>query len=342
MTENPVFGRIAGTAGVIIVIALMMLGMRLRFAAPAGSIEVTVPMSETGIGMTPGTTVKVLGVTIGEVVAIELSDDGTPVSTVRINPGFDVPSENLEVVISPKTFFGEKQLLFQYPLEQFGQPPFIQDGDVLGAARALTEVEDVLNSIQPVLDAVDEQDIATLFDAAADFEGEGDNFARGLEVGAELSEFGVDTAEDTLRNARILTSLANQLATSASDFDRLNRLLPASVALLVERTAEIETNLEALSQFSLTLALYIDVEEDRFDALLASGDLVGAFFDDNVESIPSILEGLRLFSEVQARPSPFLEDGGIYAPFKAFLDLESELGPLGPILSQLTGSGGSN
>lgn len=340
--NSPIARRIAGTATLIAVIAVATLGFQLRFARQAGTTDILLQVAEAGIGTQPGTDVKVRGVTVGSVVDVRLQDDGLPVLQARLDPGVQVPSTDLEVTITPKTFFGEKQVVLDYPLEAYGQPPFLEEGDVVVATGGLTEVEDVLQTLQPLLAGIDENDLATLFDATASLEGEGETIARALEVNAELARFGTSISDDALRNARLLTSLSNQLERGADEFDRLNRSLPASVAILSERADEIDTNLEALSSFALTTAQWIDVDEGRFDRLLESGDVVGAFFERNVDAVDSIIEGLYIFAEAQSRPSPYLDDGTIYVPFKIFLQPAEALEHLlGPLFEPLTSAGGN-
>lgn len=339
--NSPVARRIAGTAMLLAVIGLAALGFEYRFMKPAGATDFVLRVAEAGIGMQPGTDVKVRGVTVGRVIDVRLDDDGLPTVTTRLDPGVQVPTADLEVTVTPKTFFGEKQVVLDYPLEAYGQGPFIEEGQVIEAMSGLTEVEDVLQVLQPLLDGIDENDLATLFDATAALEGEGETIARNLEVNAELARFGSSISDDALRNARLMTSLANQLATGADEFDRLNRSLPPAIAILSERADEIDTNLEALSSFALTTAQWIDVEEGRWDRLLSTGDVVGAFLERNVDSIDSIIEGVTIFAEAQSKPSPYLDDDTIYVPFKIFLLVDEGLEELlGPLFQPLTTGGG--
>lgn len=321
---TPIGRRIAGTAVLVGVIALATLGFEWRFARQPGTTEVVLVVNEAGIGTQPGTDVKIRGVVSGEVISVEAGESGADVAhiRVRLHPGVQVPTEELDVRITPKTFFGEKQIELDYPLEAFGEPPFLEEGDLVEVEGSLTEVEDVLVALQPLLDGIDENDLATLFEANAALKGQEDLIARNLEVTAEVARFGVDVSDATLRNARLLTSLADQLTEGADEFDRLNRNLPAAVAILSERQADIETNLDALSSFALTIAAWIDVEEERFDRLLDQNDVVGAFLERNVDSIPSLIEGIRIFAEAQHRPSPYLDDETIYVPFKIFFEFE--------------------
>lgn len=99
-------------------------------------------------------------------------------------------------------------------------------------------------------------------------------------------------------------------------------MLPGAVAVLSERQQDIDSNLEALSSFALTAAEWISVEDDRWDTLLEDGDVVGAFLERNVDSIPSIIEGLRIFAEAQSTKSPPLDDGTLCVPFKIFIEQE--------------------
>lgn len=338
--NSPVARRIAGTATLLALIGLATLGFEYRFARQAGSTDVVLRVAEAGIGTQPGTDVKVRGVTVGRVVDVALDEDGLPKLTARLDPGVQVPTDDLEVTITPKTFFGEKQVVLDYPLEQFGEGPFLADGDVVDAEGGLTEVEDVLQALQPLLSGIDEDDLATLFDATAALEGEGETIARNLEVNAELARFGTSISDDALTNARLLTSLADQLATGSDEFDRLNRSLPGAVSVLSERSEEIDTNLEALSSFALTTAQWIDVEEGRWDRLFAQNDVVGDFLERNVDSIDSIIEGITIFADAQSKPSPYLDDDTIYVPFKIFLLVDEGLEELlGPLFQPLTNGG---
>ena len=338
--NSPVARRIAGTAMLLAVIGLAALGFEYRFARQAGSTDVVLRVAEAGIGTQSGTDVKVRGVTVGRVVDVSLDEDGLPRLTARLDPGIEVPTRDLQVTITPKTFFGEKQVVLDYPLEHHGEGPFLADGDVVDAEGGLTEVEDVLQALQPLISGIDEDDLATLFDATAALEGEGETIARNLEVNAELARFGTSISDDALTNARLLTSLADQLATGSDEFDRLNRSLPGAVSVLSERSEEIDTNLEALSSFALTTAQWIDVEEGRWDRLFAQNEVVGDFLERNVDSIDSIIEGITIFADAQSKPSPYLDDDSIYVPFKIFLLVDEGLEELlGPLFQPLTNGG---
>lgn len=338
MLETIVGRRIAGTASLVLVLALMGLGFGVRFSPAAGSIDVSLSVPQAGIGLQPGTDVKVRGVKVGQVVTVDLDAEGRPEVLLRLDPGTQVPTTDLTVIVTPKTFFGEKQIELIYPLEAFGQPPFLQNGDTLVSERTVTEVEDVLVTLEPLLTGIDADDLATLFDALAALEGEGDRIAESLEVNAELARFGTEITDDVFRNARLLTSLARQLEGGAASFDRMNRTLPPAVAILSERQAEIDTNLKALSSFAMTTAAWINADRDRFEHFLATGDIVGAFLERNVDQIPSIVEGIAVFADVQSKPAPWMNDNSTYVPFKIFFDLRDDEGPFADIFAELMGN----
>lgn len=191
---TPVTRRIAGTATLVVAIALAAIGADMRFSRTAGTTEFTIQAPEAGVGMQPGVDVKSRGVPIGSVVAVDHDEEGRAQITARLDPGVEVPREGLDVAISPKTFFGEKQIELNYPLENFGQPPLIAEGDTVVLSTELTEVEDVLQTLQPLLEGIDEDDLANLFEAMAELEGEGPKIARNLEVSAELAAFGRTSA----------------------------------------------------------------------------------------------------------------------------------------------------
>jgi hypothetical protein len=177
--------------------------------------------------------------------------------------------------------------------------------------------------------AIDPHEIATIIDVLGQQQGEADRIRRSLELTSEVAAFAERTADQSLRDIRLLTSFADQMTPVAAEFDRMNRNLPAAVALIHERTADIDSNLDVLTSFAATLTSYLQVEERRIAQTLATGDIVGAFLERNAGAFGSFIEGQAIYFESLGRPAQILDDGSVYGPFKIFLDL-SQLGlPIG-------------
>lgn len=326
--EQAVIRRIAGAAGALLLIALSWLGMDAAFAPPAGSYEVVATLGQAGSGLNDGTDVKVRGVRVGKVSDLRF-EDGTATAVLRLEPDVQIPKTGLELVVTAKTLLGEKQVELSFPDSAFGQPPFLAEGDTLEASREPTELQEALDAMRPFLDAIDPQDIATLVDVLGEQQGEGEAIAKNLELSAEVARFFERTADDAINNLQLFTQFADGITPAAGDFARLNRDLPAAVALMHERTADIDSNLKALSSFAVTFAAYLEVEEDRIDRVLTSTDLVGAVLEPEIAAWGSFLDGLTKYTSNLGRPAGLLDDGTEWAAFRILVDLSAFGLPVG-------------
>jgi phospholipid/cholesterol/gamma-HCH transport system substrate-binding protein len=318
--EQAVIRRIAGAAGALLLVALSWLGMDYAFSPAKGSFHVTAVLGQAGSGLNDGTDVKVRGVKIGKVSDLRY-ENGVATAILQIEPGTQVPTTDLDMVVTAKTLLGEKQIELSFPDEVFGQPPFLSDGDTLEASREPTELQEVLDAMRPFLDAIDPEDIATIVDVLGEQQGEGDNIARNLELSAEVARFLDRTADDAINNLVLFTQFADGITAGADDFARMNRNLPAAVALMHERTEDIDSNLKALSSFAVTFAAYLEVEEDRIDRVLTTGDMVGAVLEPEISAWGSFLDGLFRYTQNLGRPAGILSDGTEWAAFRILVDL---------------------
>lgn len=343
MLDNVVTRRIAGTAGAVIMAALVYLGLKYAFEPDTGSFEIEAQLGTAGVGLSQGNSVKVRGVEVGQVVNTSYRE-GRAYATLRFDPGTELPKNQLDLRVTAKTLLGEKQVEIAFPAALFGQAPFLEQGDLVVQNGGPTEVQDALDAITPFLDAIDEQDLATVIDVLGSQQGEGEIIARALDVSAQVSNFLSRTAPDTIDRFKTLTSVVNQLTPAADEFDRLNRNLPAAVSLLSERREDLDTNLDLLSAFSITLADYVQVDGGRLRQLLLTSDAVGTVLDPNMDNIASFIEGAHQYTETLGRPSDFLADGTVWGGFRMFVDLEALGLPIGqngvdlsPILGGLGG-----
>lgn len=328
MLTNDVTRRIAGTIGVLLLVAAVYLGLTKAFEPAPGSITFTAELGNAGVGLTQGNSVKVRGVEIGQVVSTDY-DNGLATAQVRIDPGVEIPRNGLVLVVTAKTLLGEKQIEMSFPDDQFGNPPFIENGDVIAQDRQPTEVSDALDALTPFLEGIDEEDLATVIDILGSQQGEGEIIAQNLDLSAQVAAFLERTADEQTDRLTTLTSVLDQLTPAAGEFDRLNANLPNAVSLLVEREADIDSNLDLLSAFSITLADYIQVEDDRIRQLLLTGDAVGTVLDPNMDNVASFVQGAHEYTLTLGKPADFLTDGTIWAGFRILLDLSSVGFPLG-------------
>lgn len=317
--------RFAGTAAGLLLIGLVVLLFEYRYAPAASTYTVEVEFGDAGSGLIKGSDVKARGVRVGQVDSLAFQD-GRATGVIRLDSDTQLPGpDDIELVVTAKTLLGEKQVELRFPDEEFGQEPFLQAGDQLTAAREPTELNEVLAVLEPFLDSVDAEELATVIDTLAEQEGEAEVFAENLELTAELTQFGARTSDQTLDNLEDLADIAAALRpTLDEDFDRIRAALPESTRLLREQPDDINTAMVALSQFSVEFAELLEVEEDRINRFLVTGDPFGAMLERNHNEISSLLDGVDLYMRLLGGASGLLDDDTVFAYFRLFVTEESQ------------------
>ncbi|MFA9429379.1 MlaD family protein [Egicoccus sp. AB-alg2] len=320
--------RVVGTATVVLVLALATLVLDWRYAPPRDSYQVTALLGTAGSGVGEGTDVKVRGVNVGRVDRVRY-EDGRAYADLTLDPHPRLPGpDQLELVVTAKTLLGEKQLELSFPDEAYDRPPYLAAGDVLEAAREPTELSEVLDVMEPFLAAIDERELATIVDVLGDQRGEGEAFARNLELGQRLAAFGDRTAPDALDRMRDLTLVADAFADAAPDLTRLNRALPEATGVLTERQADLRANLDAVSRFARTLDRTLDAEEAAISDFLVTQQPVGDVLERNQDQLGSLVEGMSLYARALGSGGTLLDDGTEWAGFRIFVDPERSFDPV--------------
>ncbi len=320
--------RLVGTVAAILLIAGGRVLVTTIGAPPSGSYEVVVELgSHAGKGLDPGSDVKVRGVLTGTVKDIRLDDQANAVVTLIIWPLQALPRD-VQVVVTAKTFLGEKQIELRPRTDVLASPPYLQDGDVLRVAEEdePAEVQELIAAFEPVLDAIDPVDLAAVIDTFGSFDREDALTAgRNIEVGAELADFGARTAQDQLARLSSLATLTGELATTAEDFNRLSRSLPVWTSILPDRQADVRANLEALSEFSLTLADFLEVEETTIRDVLAVTTTVNGVLAGQSDDLSLMIHSIYRYAFKLGRHGGFLNDGTDHGWFRGFMGNEGQL-----------------
>lgn len=315
--------RIVGTASAVLVVALSAVGLEARYAPPAGSYEVVAELGRAGSGVRQGTDVKVRGVSIGK-VAETMYDDGVATARLTLDPAPRLPPpDELELVVTPKTLLGEKQIDLSFPDGALGDGPFLEAGDRLVASQPPTEITEAIDALEPFVRAVDPHDLATIVDTLGDQRGEGEVIAENIELGQELAEFGNRTAPETLDRFRAFTDVSDALTLAVPDLTRMNSALPEATAVLVERQADLRRNLDTLSRFSRNFTEQLEVQEPIISRFLRTSQPVGETLRRQQDDLGDLLHGIFLYSRALGSGGLLLDDGSEWAPFRIFIDDDS-------------------
>lgn len=328
--------RFAGTAAGILVVGLVVLLFQYRYSPAASTYTFTAELGDAGSGLIQGSDVKARGVRIGEVGGLTF-EDGLATATIRLDGDVQLPQpDDLDLRVTAKTLLGEKQVEISFPDEQFMQEPFLQPGDTVVASRQPTELNEVLDTLEPFLDAVDSEQLATIIDTLAEQEDEAEVTAENLELTSELTRFGARTADQTLDNLDDLADIAAVLRpTIDEDLDRIRAALPESTRILREQPEEIDRALVALSGFSTEFSELLEVEEDRLHTFLETSDPIGAVLERNRSDIGGIVDGLNEYVRLLGGAAGALDDDTVFAYFRLFVTENSLNDPIGLIQDEL-------
>lgn len=331
--------RLLGTAAAIIIVSLMTVGIANRYAPDADSYTVDVVLGRAGVGLTEMSDVKARGVRIGSVDSLAY-EDGMATAVLRIEGDVRLPApDDLRLLVTAKTLLGEKQVELEFPEERFESPPFLEQGDLLVAAREPTELAEVLDTLTPFIDAINGEQLATIIDALADQQGEAEVIAENLELGVELLEFAETTADQTLDNFDDLADVAAALTPSLADSqDRITAALPEATRVLRTQPEQVARALTSLSDFSNRFAGYLEVEEDAIGTLLDISDPVGEVLERRAPELAGMIDGASDYGRLLGGAAGLLNDATVFGYFRLFID-ESELDPINLLCGELEANG---
>lgn len=325
MRADPVVARrVVGTASLVLLLGLLMLGLEARFDR-AGTYEVQAELGRAGSGLRAGNDVKLRGVSVGQVLGVRIADDGEATATLQLENEPRLP-DDVAPVVTPKTFLGEKQV--ELRTDRSLEEPYLEPGTELVAPSELqppTEPVAVVDDLGVFLREIDEDKLAALVDALAAFdEDDADLFAEGIETGAQLAAFLARTAPQQLERMGDAARAFDALAGSADELTRVARALPDGVAPLVDNQDQLRRTTEAIGPFAETLGEFLRVEEETFGDLLAVGDRIGRVVDPRMHEIGSMVHGIYRYALMFGQEGGPLDDGSEFANFRAFLGEEGQ------------------
>jgi virulence factor Mce-like protein len=280
-------------AGAVVLTGLFLTGGIFRSGVPVATDFVN-----CGQGLRPGGDVKLRGVLVGRIETIERLDDTTcrVTSLIENNSVRQIPS-NVGAQIRAKTIFGEKWVEFLYPEEPSSEP--IAANDVIPTERTIDplEIETILNTALPLLEAIDPEYLAGALEALADgFVGHEDAAITGIEQGIEalrplneneaLLEKGIDQFAES---GEILDNVDEDLIAALDNLDQLNEFAIANRGL-------IESNLVKTPRLLNELSLLFETRFVDFTKIVNQGASVVSVLAARSDDLDRLLDALPRFN----------------------------------------------
>lgn len=167
----------------VVMVALIAGSVFLTYAVFnkvfSNDIPVSIRSHGVGLQLNPNADVKLRGVIVGRVDEIT-ADRGQAVIHLKLDPDQQhVIPEDVEAFVVPKTLFGEKFIDLQPVADSSGQP--IEAGAEIVQASLPAEVETLLADLDPLLEALNPEDLSFVLTALSDaLSGQGDKIGDSL------------------------------------------------------------------------------------------------------------------------------------------------------------------
>jgi phospholipid/cholesterol/gamma-HCH transport system substrate-binding protein len=263
----------------------------------AARFPVTVTFARVGQLLRVTGDVKMRGVIVGRVARIEHLADGTARVTLAIDPGQRIP-RGVSAAIRGKTLFGEKYVELVDP--PVPSEDVLRPGDRIPESRTVApfELEDVLRSLAPVLDAASPGDVGRALHALAQgLAGQEEEAGRAIDDGLAALRGIAAAAPDLDRllagadeAAAALARAAPDLTGTAAELDRLSRTLAADREDLVALLGDAPAWLDVVA--AIVAARY----DDLVDLSVKGADILDLVASHR-EALPGTVDALRRFTE---------------------------------------------
>ena len=279
----------------------MLTGFFLTGRISAASQPASAVFGDCGQGLREGGDVKTRGVLVGRINGIERLDDGDCSVELALFPDkVEQVPRNVAAQIRAKTIFGEKWVELLYPDDPDDES--IASGQVIEETIDPLEIETILNTALPILDAIDPEHLAGALEAlAGGFVGHEDAAIRGIESGTEavrvanentaLFKKGVDQLAES---GEVLARVDEDLLRAMANLDRLNAFTTGNQSLINENLQKAPALLRELS--TLFEAHFTDLTR-----IVDAGATVISIVSAQTGDVDRLLEALPKFNSAWIR-----------------------------------------
>lgn len=264
--------RLAGVVFVLVPALLIWLAVAVYDKKFTSSDPVVVETGSVGNQMHPGAEVKLRGVVVGEVRAVDATGDGARL-TLAMKPGtLDAVPSDVRAQMLPTTLFGERFVALVPPENPSPEP--LAAGAVIPQDRSANAVElqQVLDDVLPMLTAVQPQKLAATLSAVSQaLEGRGDQLGRTLgRLERHLAEFNPHLPALN-RDLRELVKVSHVYADAAPDILTALTDFTTTSGTLAEKEAELASALGATTRTAEDMTAFLRENRRNLIRLSAAG-----------------------------------------------------------------------
>lgn len=232
--------------------------------------DVTLQTGVVGNALAVGSDVKLNGVPVGAVAEISATDDGADLTLALDPETLDEVPDNVVARLLPKTMFGERYVALVMPARPSSTS--LQAGDVIhqDASAEAAELQQVLDELLPVLQAIQPQKLSAMLSEFSDMlRGQGEDLG--------------DAMVEWSRYVRKLTPHVPQMADDLESLARVADQWDVAVPDLVDALSTMTTSAQTLVDEQAQL-------RDVYASVISSADVTRGWVADNHDTIVVLAE----------------------------------------------------
>jgi phospholipid/cholesterol/gamma-HCH transport system substrate-binding protein len=257
---------------IFLVIAGMFVVLSIAFYRKTFTpvVPVTLETDHVGNQLRSGADVKLRGLIVGEVRDIRPNGDHAVLDLAMDPDQIGKIPGNVTARLLPKTLFGERYVALQIPAEPSGR---LREHDVIGQDRtsSAVEIEQVLDDLMPVLQAIQPEKLsATLNAMATALSGQGKEFGDTLvQLGDYLGKI-QPSMPDLQANIQRLAEVADTYAQAGPELLSALRDLTVTTQTVVEQRGQLQELYGTLTNASIDLGNFLAANKDNIISLASS------------------------------------------------------------------------
>lgn len=281
-----------GVIFLVIATLLVMLSVAFYRKSFVSVVPVSLEADHVGNQLRVGADVKLRGLIVGEVRDIRPSGDLAVLDLALDPDSIDQIPANVSARLLPKTLFGERYVALQVPSDPSGR---LAEGAVIGQDRTSTaiELEQVLDNLMPVLQAVQPDKLASTLNAMSTaLDGRGKQFGDTLvQLGAYLEEIS-PSLPDLQVNIQRLAEVADTYAEAGPELLHALADLTTTTQTIVEQRGNLESLYGTLTTASVDLTNFLAANKDNLINLAGTATSTLDVLAKYAPEYPCLLEQL--------------------------------------------------
>lgn len=293
--------------------------------------EILVEFARAGLNVRPGDEVRVRGVPVGTISSIDIDRDAyTARYRLSVDPDAPIAADTTASLV-PKTLFGDKYVELQATPSAGDR---IEDGALIPLDRtsAPSEVQEVLDRLEPVLAEVDPVTFANVIASTAEgLDGAGADIARLVDSLPDALSTITANEADLGRIFRAVPGVAGTLEDRADQLVQVAESFGTLATTIDENEAELSRFVTDTAELSTRAAELLDTEGVRLDRILSDSLSVLDLVNERPGAVAALLNGAPRFVNGLAAATG---TGAFRAPIANFavlnpgslLDAKGELG----------------